>query len=325
MSDSIKQDQAEETAVVQAAEVAPELPGKRLRDARETSHLSREEVGHHLRLYPSLIKALEEDDYGKLPSPAYICGYLRSYARLLKLDEREIVNAYTKGQLISSALIPENINIQPGKKVNYAFIKWLGITLLIAALVGAGLWLLDQPDVLERISSEPQQTTATSLPEGTDERIAQGGESAPLSIADAIRDAKEAGPELVTDEPEQQSDAATASEAQDTGVIPDSQQMASATPSASESEMQGSKNAAGTATVLRLFYRDDSWTEILDRDANRVIYRLVRKGANLTVDAEGPFTILLGNAPAVDVYFKGELFDHTRFHRNEIAYFRIGN
>lgn len=311
MNDSIPQEQTEDALAVQTPEVVTELPGKRLRETREAARLSREEVGHHLRLDPTLIRALEEDDYGKLPSPAYICGYLRSYARLLKLDEREIVNAYSKGQVISSALIPENINILRGKKVNYAAFKWIGILLLIAALIGVGLWLLDRPEILERFGSE----TRTSAESGNTQRpVVQDEESVPMAIVDAIRDAKEAGPALVPEEPvQQQADTSTPVEPARDAVadVP-------ATVPASESPVETS-----TGAILRLHYRDDSWTEIMDRDANRVVYRLVRRGADLTVDAEPPFTILLGNAPGVDIYFRDELFDHSRFHRNEIAYFRI--
>lgn len=313
MNDSIPQEQTEDALAVQTPEIVTELPGKRLRETREAARLSREEVGHHLRLDPTLIRALEEDDYGKLPSPAYICGYLRSYARLLKLDEREIVNAYSKGQVISSALIPENINILPGKKVNYAAFKWIGILLLIAALIGAGLWLLDRPDILERFGSE---TRPSSEPGNMQTPVVQDEESVPQAIVDAIRDAKEAGPAVVPEEPAQQADTSTP-------VEPARDAVADAPVSAPATDSQG-ESSTGPGAVLRLHYRDDSWTEIMDRDANRVVYRLVRRGAELTVDAEPPFTILLGNAPGVDIYFRDELFDHSRFHRNEIAYFRIG-
>lgn len=320
MSDQISQDQAEESAQVQAAEVTIELPGKRLRESREASHLGREEVAHHLRLDPTLIKALEEDDYGKLPSPAYICGYLRSYARLLKLDEREIVNAYSQGKEISSALIPDNINIQQGKKANYAIFKWLGTLLLVAAIIGAGLWLLDQPNVLEQVGRDSTQTTTTTLP-AANGPADQGEESAPASLVEAIRDAKQVGPEVATAESTQETDTGAASEQPVADTAPAAQQAA---PDVTGGSATSNTSAVPTA-ALRLSFRDDSWTEVVDREGNRIVYRLVRKGADLTLEAEPPFTILLGNASAVDVYFRGELFDHTRFHRNDIAYFRIGN
>ena len=99
------------------------LPGERLKSTREELHLSREEVAHHLHLDVQIVIAIENDKFDELPSPAYVCGYLRSYARLLKLPEAEIVNAYSKGQAINAALIPENVSILPDKKANPALIK----------------------------------------------------------------------------------------------------------------------------------------------------------------------------------------------------------
>ena len=314
MNDSVSQEQASTEPTAQAHEVTHEYPGKRLCEARESRQLSREEVGHHLRLDPSLIRALEEDDYGKLPSPSYICGYLRSYARLLKLDEREIVSAYSKGQEISSALIPENINILPGKKHRYSAIKWLVVLILLASLIGAGLWLLERPDVLEKLDGTERQSSMSAPASVPNE---QPDEGAPIAIAQAIRDAKEAGPVTVTD-----GIAAADTQADVTPQADTSAQVKEE--SGDQAGAQAEQNAA-KPVALRMHFRDDSWTEILDGEGNRVIYRLVRKGANLDIDAQPPFTILLGNAPYVDVYFRDALFDHARFHRNEIAYFRIGN
>ena len=65
------------------------LPGERLRRAREEQGLSQDEVSKHLRLSLSYLRALEEDDYDRLPEPPFIKGYLRNYARFLGLPAEE--------------------------------------------------------------------------------------------------------------------------------------------------------------------------------------------------------------------------------------------
>jgi hypothetical protein len=42
------------------------------------------------------------------------------------------------------------------------------------------------------------------------------------------------------------------------------------------------------------------------------------------VRGRAPFDVFLGNAPAVTVYYQGQVFDHTPFHRREVAKFRLG-
>lgn len=115
-------------------------PGKRLREAREAKNLSREQAARQLHQDVSIIQALEEDDYGRLPGKTYVLGYLRSYARLLKLPEDEIIAAVQLDQAESTDLLPENINYhkpvrlsrQGGRPLLYILL----ILLILAGLVG---------------------------------------------------------------------------------------------------------------------------------------------------------------------------------------------
>jgi len=65
--------------------------GARLRAAREAQGLAAVDVARQLRLSPHQIEALETDDHGKLPGPVFVRGFLRNYARLVKLDPEAVV------------------------------------------------------------------------------------------------------------------------------------------------------------------------------------------------------------------------------------------
>ena len=69
-------------------------PGEMLCEAREAAGLSISQVADRLRLRQTLIKELEQNEFSKHVSDTYIRGYLRSYAKLLQLDETEIMAAY---------------------------------------------------------------------------------------------------------------------------------------------------------------------------------------------------------------------------------------
>lgn len=73
-----------------------ESAGHMLQAAREARRLGVEKVARELRLSVGTVGALERDDYASLPPPAFVRGYLRSYARLLDLPEQEIVDAYNR-------------------------------------------------------------------------------------------------------------------------------------------------------------------------------------------------------------------------------------
>lgn len=117
-------------------------PGKRLREAREARQLTREEAARQLHQEVSIIQALEEDDYASLPGQTYVLGYLRSYARLLKLPENEIVAAVQIDQAETSELLPENIDYnKPVRLGTRGHRTWLYLVLIVLILAGlAGLF-----------------------------------------------------------------------------------------------------------------------------------------------------------------------------------------
>ena len=67
--------------------------GLRLASAREKWGLSVQDVAHYLNLTPDTIRALEQGEYAQLPGKTFALGYLRAYAKLLKLDYQSFVVA----------------------------------------------------------------------------------------------------------------------------------------------------------------------------------------------------------------------------------------
>lgn len=70
------------------------MPGQRLREARERTGLEIEEAARRLHLSTTFVRALERDDYDRLPEPTFIKGYIRNYARLLGLPADELVGLF---------------------------------------------------------------------------------------------------------------------------------------------------------------------------------------------------------------------------------------
>lgn len=69
-----------------AATPASMSVGSQLRAAREAARLSPDEVAHALKFSPRQIELLEADHYEALPGSTIVRGFVRNYARLLKLD-----------------------------------------------------------------------------------------------------------------------------------------------------------------------------------------------------------------------------------------------
>lgn len=331
MNDSTEQETIQDEVKTESvAQATLELPGRRLREHREGSHLSREEVAHHLRLDAQLIQALEEDDYSRLPSPAYICGYLRSYARLLKLPEDEIVKAYSHGEQINAALIPSSVSILPKKVVNTKFIKTI-VILIIIILLAAGLYLVaDKFDIFEAIHSQKiSQLTVPVTPKAIQpqtQEVAPSPEvNTPPPAADTDTAVQPATPTVKAEAGKILVEQIPTSKTEIIGATPNNTGAETPTAKTAPEVTQAVQDTAPAQTsLLRLHFLGDSWAEVSDSTGKRLVYQLAEKNTDLNLTGEPPFTILLGNAPEVQVFYKGKEFDHTRYHRDEIAYFRVG-
>jgi len=70
----------------------PGIPGKTLQSQREAMGWTVEQVADQLKLAPRQVVALEAGDYASLPSPAVTRGFVRVYAKLLKIDAAPLVS-----------------------------------------------------------------------------------------------------------------------------------------------------------------------------------------------------------------------------------------
>jgi hypothetical protein len=68
--------------------------GEVLRSARQKRNLTLSEAAETTRIKSHFLEALEDGNYGVLPGPAYITGFLRNYAILLGLHPDDVVQEY---------------------------------------------------------------------------------------------------------------------------------------------------------------------------------------------------------------------------------------
>ncbi|MBR7794264.1 helix-turn-helix domain-containing protein [Undibacterium sp. FT147W] len=73
------------------AERLSSSPGARLAAARNASGWTVDQVATQLKITRHQILAIEADDYNALPAPAIVRGFVRAYAKLLKLDSAPLL------------------------------------------------------------------------------------------------------------------------------------------------------------------------------------------------------------------------------------------
>jgi cytoskeleton protein RodZ len=143
-------------------------PGELIRGKREAAGMSQAQIGEALHLTLHYIKALENDEYAKLPGLTFVKGYFRSYCRLLKIDENEILDCYdryvsTLGLQTSSEAQTLRVRRRNDQSVLWAIVA--GMILIVG--LGAGWWFYGRQEVVAvpRIIATPQSSQpGTQLP-----------------------------------------------------------------------------------------------------------------------------------------------------------------
>ena len=69
-------------------------PGDRLQAARIEQGLSLDDVAGRMHLSANILKAIENNEFEEITAPIFVKGYLRAYARIVSLDEDDMIDQY---------------------------------------------------------------------------------------------------------------------------------------------------------------------------------------------------------------------------------------
>ncbi|MEQ6888492.1 RodZ domain-containing protein [Halomonas sp. CS7] len=330
-----------------AAETTPRLasPGELLRRERESQGLDRDEVADALNLRPAVIQGLENDSYEEVPVPAYRRGYLRSYAQLLGIDDRAVLDAYKThfgSNDVEHRVTPVQINRPPSRLGAWLF--RLVTLLVIAGMIGLTLmWWQSrggsQPPTPGdsgpvAVDSLDGSTTITENPgAANDELPPLPDEGSDLGLVDESASDESAQASAATGDeaqaPAEGSDEPTVTDSDATAAEPTAEGDAPAADDATDVAASDADAAEATETadtsVLELTFNEQSWTEIFDADNQRIFVGLQQPGTSARVEGTPPFRLTVGNATGVELSWGGEPVDlMARAGANNVARFTLG-
>lgn len=129
-------------------------PGTLLKRAREERKVSYREIADKTHLSPNTIKQIEEDDYSHFSTATYIKGYFRSIARVLGIEETDIIAALNNLTLPGStseeqATIAVNSHLslpvysQMRDKRRHV-VRWLTLAMGLLLIALVALWWKNQ-------------------------------------------------------------------------------------------------------------------------------------------------------------------------------------
>jgi cytoskeleton protein RodZ len=294
-----------------AASAASAGPGARLRAAREAAGLSLDQVAQQLKLAPRQVKALEDESFGELPGRTFSRGFVRNYARLLHLDAGDLLAhlpdaaqapALESPTLHSTGTMMAELPSSSAPKVGFS--RWLIPLILIACIVGAAAYEWYRGGLN---NVEPARPAAGTADRGAQDSasLASPAGTPSVALSNPLTSAPASAP------PAAERDAAA--------VDADSTIVAAAAP---DSAAPASSMASDSPPLI-LTYQGPSWTEIRDGSGQLVVSRLVAPGSVEPVKGAPPFDVVLGNAPAVTVAYRGKSVDLLPYTRQNVAHFTL--
>lgn len=124
-------------------DLARSTPGEYLRRLREEKGHSYAVVSSALHLTVHYIKALEGDEYGKLPGLTFVKGYLRSYARFLGADVDTVLARFDEHITGLLDAGQHTARVERSKRRQDQALRWaIGAGLVVVAGIAAGWWFM---------------------------------------------------------------------------------------------------------------------------------------------------------------------------------------
>jgi len=119
-------------------------PGALLKREREKKGLSYTQISQQIRLRPHFLAAIENEEWDLLPAPTLVKGFIRSYARVLGLDEERILDLYREesgaDHFSQEFVLP---SIHQRKKWPFMI---AGLLILVAGALAFYVWFLPPID-----------------------------------------------------------------------------------------------------------------------------------------------------------------------------------
>ena len=115
-------------------------PGTLLRTAREEQGMTAREAADRLNLVPEYVSLLETDNYEGLRSPAFARGYVRSYGRLLGLEEGDLLRLFDESRGQGEGLTPRRIETRPLQLQRTGLGVFIGLAVLLLLVLALWWW-----------------------------------------------------------------------------------------------------------------------------------------------------------------------------------------
>lgn len=294
--------------------------GERLRQAREQLGLSQQAVAERLCLKMSTVRDIEEDNLSADLASTFVRGYIRSYAKLVRVPEEELLPMLAKQAPLKVAKVAPMQSFSLGKRRKkrdgwLMSFTWL-IVFVVVGLTGAWWWQ----------NHKAQQEEIVTMADQSSAQLSQNneGQSVPLTDSNADNSAPQADNGSTPVDtgvvpPQSQTPAVTGSAtAQQPAVVSPSQTtLPETTPVAPTAPLPtadaGVAAPAADPNALVMEFSADCWLQVSDANGKTLYSGSQKSGGKLNLAGTAPYKLTIGAPAAVQIQYQGKPVDLSRF------------
>ena len=283
------------------------VPGRALAAQREALGWSVEQVAEQLKMAVRQVVALEAGDYACLPGPAVVRGFVRAYAKVVKLDPVPLVAMIAIDSESAGDTTPRTV--RRDKPASFSEVRFptngkrsglplglIGGAIALAAAVAAAWQFGLIPRSLVTSGAAPASPAASAgtapaapAPGAVETTLVKPGEEMKPMISPGVP--------LISVPPVAAASAPV--------VSPPGSPPASPVVSPAPATAPAAAVPAAPPGALVLNVRQDAWIDLRTTDGKKLFSGLVKGGTVKPFDIKGPVTLKVGNAAAVDATLRG--------------------
>ena len=286
--------------------------GAQLKAQREALGWPVEQVAEQLKLAPRQVVALEEGDVAALPNLAVVRGFVRAYAKVVRLDAAPLVamievhpptpvheHQPAPARRDISATFSESRFPSMTQRSSHSGVWIAGAVAVVAAAAFGAYKMGYVPETLFAHGDKEAVHTGVTAPVETT-LIKPGQDLSPVQTPSVP---------LISVPPPAGSESTATGAGTDTPAPAPVTAAAPATVPAPAAETPAAAPAVASANALVLNVTQDSWVEIRRPGSTPLISRLVKAGSTETFDITGPAVLVVGKPDVVQATLRGAKLD----------------
>lgn len=286
--------------------------GGALRTAREKHGLAVQDVASNLKISSRQIEAIEADQFANLPESTIVRGFIRNYAKLLKIEAEPLLDAYNvlvpnKEPLAFTIKPATTMKVSSYKKPKTGRYIWIGLFLLLAL----ASWLFYQNYI-----EKPSPT----LPIGGAEELERLPQSA-LPAAERAQQPLEQQPINIPLPPGATSELGQPGNSANAALV----NLASPTESATNVALPQPEPAQALSGIAKLEFNanQETWINIIDETGKEIYNKTIFAGSRESVAVKPPINVTVGNAGGTTITLNNKLVDLAPHTRSNVARIKV--